>query len=159
MNKTFNIRELVRVAVLDERSGKELYRKMSEKSQNRVVRDTFSTLVVQEERHEERFRQMLDDLESTGEQATGQYPDEYVDYLELLISDGGRSDAHRNMPTNPTDHTMIELAMSFEREQLSLQRDMGTVLGERHRTLIDEIIREEMGHLVTLSELKKQLST
>jgi rubrerythrin len=49
--------------------------------------------------------------------------------------------------------------MNFERNQLSLQRDMGTVLGERHHALIDEIIREEMGHLVTLSELKKKLGT
>jgi rubrerythrin len=54
---------------------------------------------------------------------------------------------------------MIDLAMSFERDQLSLQRDMGTVLGEKHRDQIDEIIKEEMGHLVALSRLKKKLET
>jgi len=156
MRKTFDIKALVRVAVLDERSGKKLYKKMSEKARNRLVQDTFTTLVAQETIHEERFQQMLDELESAGEETSGQYPDEYVDYLELLISEGG---GHRNIPENPTDFSMIERAMSFEKEQLSLQRDMGEVLGERHQALIDEIVREEMDHLVTLSRLKKQLGT
>jgi rubrerythrin len=159
MNKSFDIKELVKVAVLDERSGKELYRKMSEKAREGLVQDTFSRLVEQEKRHEKRFQQMLDELGSIGEKASGQYPDEYVDYLELLISEGGSSAAHRNLSENPTDFSMIDLAMSFERDQLSLQRDMGTVLGEKHRDQIDEIIKEEMGHLVALSRLKKKLET
>jgi rubrerythrin len=157
MSKTFDIKELVRVAVFDEKSGGELYKKMSEMARKGSVQDTFSGLVKQEKRHEERFQKMLDTLESSGEQTVGQYPDEYVDYLELLIAEGGSSEAHRTISENPTDFSLIELAMDFERDQLSLQRDMGTVLGERHRELIDEIIREEMGHLVTLSEMKKQL--
>jgi hypothetical protein len=33
------------------------------------------------------------------------------------------------------------------------------VLGERHREVIDEIVREEMEHLVTLSKVKKALGT
>jgi len=159
MSKSFDIKALVKVAVLDERSGKELYRKMSGKARDGSVQDTFSSLVEQEKRHEKRFHQMLDDLESSSEKTSGQYPDEYVDYLELLISEGGSSAAHRNLSENPTDLSMIELAMSFERDQLSLQRDMGTVLGEKHRDLIDEIIEEEMGHLVTLSRVKKKLET
>jgi rubrerythrin len=159
MSKTFDIKALVRVAVLDERSGVELYKKLSKKARNSMVQDVFSSLAAQEILHEERFKGMLDELESTGEQTLGQYPDEYVDYLELLISEGGVSEAHKNISENPTDYSMIEMAMNFERNQLSLQRDMGTVLGERHHALIDEIIREEMGHLVTLSELKKKLGT
>lgn len=159
MSKSFDIKALVKVAVLDERSGKELYRKMSKKARDGAVQEIFSSLVEQEKRHEKRFQQMLDDLESSGEETSGQYPDEYVDYLELLISEGGGSEAHRNLSENPTDLSMIELAMSFERDQLSLQRDMGTVLGEKHRDLIDEIIEEEMGHLVTLSRVKKKLGT
>jgi len=159
MSKTFDIKALVRVAVLDERSGVELYKKLSKKARNAMVQDVFSSLAAQEILHEERFQGMLDELESTEEQTLGQYPDEYVDYLELLISEGGVSEAHKNISENPTDYSMIELAMNFERNQLSLQRDMGTVLGERHHALIDEIIREEMGHLVTLSELKKKLGT
>jgi rubrerythrin len=159
MSKTFDIKALVRVAVLDERSGAELYKKLSKKARNSMVQDIFSSLVAQEKLHEERFQGMLDELKATGEHTFGQYPDEYVDYLELLISEGGSSEAHRNVSENTTDYSMIELAMNFERNQLSLQRDMGTVLGERHRALIDEIIREEMGHLVTLSELKKKMGT
>ena len=159
MSKSFDIKALVKVAVLDERSGKELYRKMSGKARDGSVQDTFSSLVEQEKRHEKRFQQMLDELESKGEKTSGQYPDEYVDYLELLISEGGGTAAHRKLSENPTDFSMIELAMRFERDQLSLQRDMGTVLGDEHRDLIDEIIEEEMGHLVTLSRLKKKLGT
>jgi rubrerythrin len=157
MSKTFDIKELVRVAVLDERSGKELYRKMSERARSGVVQDTFSNLVDQEKRHEKRFQRILEELESSGEESSGQYPDDYVDYLELQISRGGGSGAHQKMDENQTDYSMIELAIGFEHDQLSLQRDIGTVLGEQHHTLIDDIIREEMGHLVTLSALQRKL--
>jgi len=158
MSRKFDLKELVRVAVIDERSGKELYKKMSERAHNVELRKKFTWLVGQEKLHQERFERMLEELESKKEKSFMQYPDEYVDYLELLAAEGGQTEAHRRIQQSTDDLDLVELAIRFERDQLSLQRDMGTVLGESYRPIIDEIINEEISHLVALAKEKKKLT-
>jgi rubrerythrin len=157
MSRSFDVKELVRVAVIDERSGKDLYRKMTERAKDSSLKHVFADLVKQEERHEKRFEAMLDDLESSGDEATVQYPDEYVEYLEMIVSGGGMSDAHRKLEDTRDDIGLIDLAAAFEREQLLLQQDMGNILGDAYQSIIDEIIREEQGHLTTLSRARAKL--
>jgi rubrerythrin len=158
MSRQFDVRELVRVAVIDERSGKELYGKMEKKAKDGDLKRTFADLVKQEERHEKRFETLLGDLESRGEQTTSQYPDEYVDYLEMVTAGGGRSEAQSKLDDAEGDIDLIDLAVLFEQEQLLLQQDMAKILGDKHRAVADEIIREEQAHLVSLSKSRDKLA-
>ena len=124
-----------------------------------IAKTAFAGLAEKERRHESRFKQIAEGLEAASKSASINYPDEYVDYLYVLISEGGRAGDRVELDAESTDMAMIEAAMSFEREQLALQRDVGSLLGEEHRKIIDQIVHEEMAHLVELAELKKELST
>ncbi len=156
MTKRFDIRELLRVVVIDERSGITLYRNLSGKVEDPGLRELFSWLSDQERYHEERFQDLADNLQEP--EAGEQYPDEYVDYLEVLASGGGSSDAHQRIGGVRSDREAVDLAMRFERDQLSLQRDIGNLLGGRHQSIVDQVIQEEQNHLIRLSGARKKLT-
>lgn len=158
MARRFDVREMLRVAVLDERSGTRLYRDLAGRARNDELRRTFADLAEQEKHHEKRFQEMLDALGEA--EPAEQYPDEYVDYLEALVVQGVRQDAHEQGARCTDDVEAVSLAIRFEREQLFLQRDIADVLGgeHEHRAILDQIIQEERGHLVTLSKAKRKLT-
>lgn len=156
MTKRFDIRELLRVAVIEERSGITLYRKLSEKAEEPWLRELFTWLSDQERFHEERFQDLSDSLQEP--EPGEQYPDEYVDYLEALAAGGGASDAHQRVEGVRSGRGAVDLAMGFERELLALQRDIGGLLGGRHQSIVDQVIQEERNHLVRLSGARKKLA-
>lgn len=156
MPRSFDASELLRVAVRDERGGQQLYTALADLVANEQLRETFRTLAGQEKDHERRFQGMLDDL---GPQPmTGQYPDEYVDYLESVAQQGGRDDPHTLAGQIDSDIEAIELAVRFEREQLALQKDIADILGDRARDVIDVVLSEERAHLVQLTGARRQLT-
>jgi len=157
MSRRFDTAELLRVAVADEQSGIELYMKLSDKTENAVLKEMFVKLSEMEEVHREMFEDMSKFLE--GEESTGVYPDEYVDYLETLSAEGGSSNAYSRIGECKTDTDLLDLAMQFERDQLALQKDMADLLGDKHEKVIEQVIREERDHLVQLARAKKAIGT
>ena len=90
------------------------------------------------------------------EESTGVYPDEYVDYLEALAT-SGIENIFSLVKDSGEDKELLDLAMRFEREQLSLQQDLGNLHGDRHAIIINEVIAEERSHLVQLANAKKEI--
>ena len=154
MSRQFNVAELVRVAVVDERSGEELYRKMAVKAHKAELEDLFLQLAAQEVGHRERFQKLLETVES---EPAARYPDEYVDYLELLSGQGGQSEAHEALERADTPEQVLDLAIRFEQDQLALQQEIADALGEAHRDVAEQVIQEERGHLVKLNAAKSDL--
>jgi rubrerythrin len=155
MSRQFNVAELVRVAVVDERSGEQLYRKMAVQAHKAELEDLFLQLASQEIGHKERFEELLKQVEI---EPAAQYPDEYVDYLELLSGQGGRSEAHQALERAGTPEEVLDLAIRFEREQLALQQEIADALGGAHREVAEAVIGEERDHLVRLNRAKEDLA-
>jgi len=155
MSRRFDLSQLMRVAVSDERSGMELYKAMEKRAGDKDLRKEFARLAQQELRHSEKFEQTLKDLEEN--QVSEQYPDEYADYLEMLVSENYSSDRREELTGNESDLEMVDLALRFERDQLALQREMGELLGAERMAFVQMIIDEERRHLVDLSTAKKRL--
>ena len=157
MSKTFDVRELLRLAVIDERSGARLYEKLAGGARDAALKGLFADLVQQEHRHERRFQEMLDNLETP--QAFGQYPDPYVDYLEALVAEGRsreQTDAGEQAAAASSDRQALDLALRFEKEQLRLLADVGQVINPAHKPLVDEVIAEERAHLVQLTAARNR---
>ncbi|MFW6108032.1 MAG: ferritin family protein [bacterium] len=156
MTRTFDVRELLRVAVRDERGGQQMYGRLAETAKDAELAETFRWLSEQEKGHERRFQAMLDDLGPAP--ASSQYPDEYADYLESVAQAGGGADLGARAEQTGSDADAVDLAIRFEREQLALQKDIADVLGDRHRAIIDAVLNEERGHLVRLSAAREKLT-
>jgi rubrerythrin len=157
MSRRFDIKELMHVAVRDERSGISMYRDLSGSAQLSQVKEMFTWLSDQEKEHEKRFRQIEEMLESY--EQPEQYPDEYVDYLEAMVSEGTYSGTDGSDLPDVSDIDLVNSAIRYERDQLSLQKDIGSILSSDYKHIIDEVLNEERDHLVRLSRLKHDLET
>jgi rubrerythrin len=158
MPQSFDIRELVRVAVIDERSGGRMYDLLTEQAEDPGLKKRFERLAKAERVHERRFEQMLEGLAEP--EASFNRPDEYVQYLETLVAEGKSregSDRAESVGDCRSDHERIDLAMEFERRQLVLMQEMAELLGADQTHVADEILSEERAHLVDLSAAKADL--
>ena len=155
MTTQFDIKRLVEVALADEQSGVELYRKMAQKASSEKLKTVLNNLSETEKAHAAKFEKMIASLNEAPPQ--GAYPDEYAEYLDALCSEGGDSDAFERIDKTGSDKELLDLAIEFEKEQLTIQRDIGDALGGAHKEVVDVILREEQNHLVILSRVKKDL--
>lgn len=155
MGTQFNIIRLVEVALADERSGVELYKAMANQAQSSELKSVFQELSDVEQDHAAQFEKLIGELKQAPPQ--GAYPDEYAAYLDALCAEGGQSDAFARISATKSDTELLNLAIEFEKEQLTLQRDIGDALGGAHKKIIDIILQEEKNHLVMLSRAKAKI--
>ena len=66
-------------------------------------------LAEQEGRHEKRFRELLATVEA---EPPAQYPDEYIDYLEMRMAEGGAGASHATVGDTVSDLELIETALA-----------------------------------------------
>jgi len=157
MAELFEISELVKVAVEDERTGVVFYSKLAEKSEH--LRETFAELASAEEFHLAQFQEMLSEL--GGVQSREQYPGEYMAYLQALTTERAFPDeatAIRMAEECDGDAEAIQLANRFERDTLVLLNEMRKLVPDKHSAIVDKIAQEEQAHLVTLTEAREKLN-
>jgi len=157
MAELFEIAELVKIAVDDERTGVAFYTKLSENSDK--LKDTFADLAEQEKHHQKRFEQMLSGLGDY--KSPEQYPGEYVTYLRTLACNRAFPDeqvAASMAEKCKSDEEALDLAVRFERDTLILMNEMRSLVPQRDVATVDELADEERAHLVTLYEARKKVT-
>jgi len=156
MAKLFEVAELVKVAVEDERTGVAFYGKLAEKSDH--LKDVFTELAEEEKYHQKRFEEMLAGL--GGVKSKEQYPGEYTAYLQALTESRAFPDeatAMRMAEECAGDAEALSLANRFERDTLILMNEMRSLLPAKDSAIVEELAAEEQSHLVTLAEARKKL--
>jgi len=158
MREVFEVPELVRVAVEDERTGVGFYSALAKAAKTAEFKTLWSGLADQEKYHLERFGKMLDEM---GEHAPKeQYSGEYMSYLQTLTETRAFPDeqtAVRMAGQCASDAEALDLASRFERDTLVLLNEMRAMVGPKDKAVVDEITREEQAHLVTLAEARRNL--
>jgi len=158
MGNMFDVAELVRVAVEDEKAGVSFYSALAQKAQSPQLREIFADLAEQERHHQKRFQEMLDSLGDY--QSPERYSGEYTSYLNALTTDRAFPDAdqaNKAAQACKDDASAVELASRFERDTLILMTEMRKLVPEKDQAIVDELADEERGHLVTLSAASKKL--
>jgi rubrerythrin len=158
MSELFEVPELVRIAVEDERTGVALYTSLAESARAGEVKALFLKLVGQERYHQMRFENMLEQL--GGHKPHEDYDGEYLAYLRTLTSTRAfpePEDAMKAARQCKTDADSLELAGRYERETLALINELRELVGEKHKTAVEDIAREERAHVVVLAEARRML--
>lgn len=156
MAELFEVAELIKVAVEDERSGVAFYSRLAEKSA--TLRPVFAQLAEEEKYHLKRFQEMLDRF--GGHSPREEYPGEYMEYLRTLTETRAFPDAATAMKMAgdcASDADALALAGRFERDTLILMNEMRRLVNAKDAAVVDELAAEEQGHLVTLAAARKQL--
>jgi len=159
MAKMFTVAEVVNVGVEDERSGVAFYSVLAENSSDPELRKTFADLAEEEKEHQRRFEEMLRDLGQV--KVPEQYTGEYGSYVRALTSSMAFPDeeaARAAARDCRDDAAAVDLAIRFERDTLMLMQEMQQMVPERDAAIVEELKREEQGHLVVLANAKGALS-
>jgi rubrerythrin len=160
MGELFDIGELVRIGVEDEKAGVAFYSALAGKARDAELRKVFANLAEQEKYHQKRFEQMLLDL--GGHRQREEYPGQYMDYLRVLTGERAFPDpetAVRRADECPDDLAGLEMASRFERDTLLLMNEMRGLVPEKDKVIVDELAREEQSHLVTLAGARRRART
>ncbi|MGC9453341.1 MAG: ferritin family protein [Phycisphaerae bacterium] len=160
MPEQFEVAELVKIGVEDERSGVAFYSRLADSAKDSGLRSIFADLAEQEKFHQKRFEDMLERL--GGVKTPEEYPGQYMAYLSALTSGRAFPDpaaAERAAENCGSDAEAVELASRYERDTLMLMNEMRPLVGEKDRGTVDELIREEQTHLVTLSEARRKVGS
>ena len=159
MGNLFDVAELVRIGVEDEKSGVAFYTVLSEQAKGPGLRETFARLAEQERHHCERFQKMLAELGDYKPRES--YSGEYMEYLRTMLADRAFPDeqaALEQAKACEDDLEGLALATRFERDTLLLMNEMRGMVPDKDRSIVDELAKEEQGHLVELTRARGKLT-
>jgi len=154
----FDVKELVKVAVQDEKSGVVFYTDAAAKTEDPDLKETFTTLAEQERSHQQQFEGMLAEL---GDYKSPEgYSGEHSAYLTALASDRAfptEAAASEAITRCSGDRDILELALRIERDTLILMEEMQKLVAERNRDIVETLANEERSHVVMLTAARDRL--
>lgn len=146
------VSDVLEVAVRIERHAVALYRQLSRAAPSPQAREVFSYLAAEEEKHLGVFRGILD--RSAGYVPRYAYPGEYELFLDAV--------AHHTLAGVARPAEAIAAATLEEAVRAGIDLEMGAIVfygelaslfADEERGPIDEVIRQEKGHLAKLSAI------
>jgi len=160
MSITFNAAEILEMAEEIERNGAKFYRKAAESIDDKKTRQFLLDLAVMEDNHEKTFKEMKNKLSDTEQRPVTFDPDhEAVLYLRAM-ADGHvfdiKADPSQKLTGNETPEDIFRMALKAERDSIvfyvGLKAFVPAEIGK-----VEDIIAEEMAHIVTLNQKMGEL--
>lgn len=156
MGFDFNIDEILAIAEEIERNGAAFYRTAAKGAADEATRDMLEELAGMEDQHEKTFAGLRADLSDDDKKPGAFDPeDETARYLKALAD--RRVFSEKAIDLNSMEAVLKE-AIVTEKDSIAFYVGMreliGTGLG---KDKIRDIIKEEMGHLVLLTDKLEQL--
>ncbi len=157
MGFDFTASDIMEMAVEIEKNGAKFYRESAEMFSDPETKNLLLELAAMEDEHEKRFLTMKKSLEGMENPSTVFDPNnESVQYLKALA--GLRVFYEKETPKESL-MDVLKSAISAEKESIVFYVGMKDFVPERYgRQWIDDIIREEMGHISLLSGKLEKLA-
>jgi rubrerythrin len=159
MSIPFNADEIFEMAEQIERNGAKFYRRASEEAADSESHQLLLDLAAMEDEHEKIFAAMRADMLKQGQMATvdpALDPEgQAVLYLRAM-ADGQvfnmREDPSEHLTGEETMDDILQTAIGLEKDSIVFYLGMKEMVPERlGKGKIDDVIKEEMGHITTLS--------
>lgn len=158
MGNIFAGSEIVEIGIQIEKNGKEFYGALAAKSRSRKIKDIFSYLAEEEEKHMQVFQKILGSVERY--EPAEAYPGEYFAYMNALAGesvftqkDKGRKLAEKIKGTARA----VEIGITAEKDSIVFYEGMKKAVPQYSHKIIDEVIAQEQTHLRRLMDLKASL--
>ncbi len=158
MPELFSARELIEVAIREERTGATFYRALADHTDSEELRRFALDVARMEDEHEGKFRNLLD---TVGEYQPGgeQYAGEYESYMSYLIE--GRvfpegEESEQMARRLDSDREAVETGMEMERNTLLFYHEMIRFVPKEDRDLLRDIMAEERQHLAGFARYREE---
>jgi rubrerythrin len=156
MEKRFSACELIEMGVRIEENGRDFYLALCGMAPTPEVESAFRDLAQAEEDHIKFFRGLSG--QSCQFEPIDVFPEEYFAYIRALADQYifTRSDSGRETAENTQTYgKAIDLGIKLEKDSILFYQEMGKILTEKDRAVLDKVIDEERSHLSRLVEMKK----
>ncbi|MBU1260946.1 MAG: ferritin family protein [Planctomycetes bacterium] len=160
MTVSFTASEIFEIAEQIERNGAKYYRDAATVCVDKSMRQFFLQLEEMENDHEKTFAEMRKNLEDQIDDATVFDPDnEMIYYLKAMAKSAGwegKSTPHAEFTGHETPVQIIKTAIEAEKASINYYLGLKEFVSPQAREKVDKIIKEEMGHIVTLQKHLEQ---
>ncbi|MFZ5570473.1 MAG: ferritin-like domain-containing protein [Thermodesulfobacteriota bacterium] len=151
MSYDFNASDIMEMAVQMERNGAGFYRASAQKMTDADAKKLLLELAAMEDDHEKTFTAIKKELSEKEKQSTVFDPDgEAGQYLRALVDI--RVFYKKDMPVDSI-REILKSAIEAEKDSIVFYLGLRDMVPEKMgRNRIDQVIKEEMGHVRTLSK-------
>jgi len=157
MGMVFNADEVFEMAEQMERNGAKFYRRAAAGSADSARKETLLGLAAMEDEHEKTFQAMRAELTRQEQRPTTYDPyGEAAQYLRAMADSRVfdlKSDPSAGLTGKESVEEILRTAIGLERDSIVFYLGMKEMVPEGlGKDNIDEIIKQEMGHITSLSE-------
>lgn len=160
MTVTFNALEVFEIAEQIERNGTNFYIRAAELFDDPNTRDLFLRLAEWEREHERTFAQMKQQLSEKDQQASTSKPEDFLPdprVMAGLAVFGIRSNPTNELHGRQNRTDVLRRAVEKEKDSIVFYHGLKEfVPAEADKEKIDDIIKEEMKHIVILDQSLKE---
>jgi rubrerythrin len=155
MGVTFNADEVFEMAEQIERNGAKFYRAAAGKFSS--VRQVLLDLASMEDEHEKTFKDMRAQLSGREQEPLVFDPDDEAQMYLQVVADGHvfdtKADPAEQLKGKDKPEDILQTAINMEKESIAFYAGLKECVPPRvGRDKVEGIIREEFGHIATLSE-------
>ena len=158
MSGLIKTREVIEAAVSIEENGYAFYKSVEGAIDDKDVKDVFSFLAGEENRHIVAFKKIYEGIDD--QEDTIIDDEDSSNYIKALAEKNvfTKKDAANDMVKNiKTPFDAINLALNFERDSILFFNEIKSFVSQDNQDLINKLIKEEHDHIVKLHNLENQL--
>jgi rubrerythrin len=161
MGMPFNADEVFEMAEQIERNGAKFYRAAAKKFP--AVSKILLGLAKMEDEHLKTFANMRAELSGTEVEEQVFDPDGQAQMYLRVMADGHvidiKADPSEQLATKNTPEEVMKMAIGVERDSIAFYVGLKEAVARRAgKDKVEDIIKEEMGHIVTLNEKLQDLT-
>lgn len=156
MGFDFNIDEILTMAEEIERNGASFYRTAAQAAADDTTKNTLEELAAMEDQHEQVFAGLRAELTDKEKQPGAFDPDD--DTARYLISLADLRVFHNKSVDVNSLESVLDEAILAEKDSIAFYVGMrGFVPSDLGKSKVDQVIKEEMGHLTLLTDKLKEI--
>jgi len=158
MSGLIKTREVIEAAVSIEENGFAFYKSVEGAIDDKDVKDVFSFLAGEENRHIVAFKKIYEGIDD--QEDTIIDDEDSSNYIKALAEKNvfTKKDAVNDLVKNiKTPFDAINLALNFERDSILFFNEVKSFVSQDNQDLINKLIKEEHDHIVKLHKLENQL--
>ena len=153
MSAVLDITEVLDFAIHLEQNGYEFYTMSAKKFNQLKMMQLFHLLAEQELQHEHIFKEMKEKVSLPGgDKAAEAKMNEYLQGFAL----GERKSLKDKVNTLQTIEEIIDLAFVIEKDSVVFYSMLKKYVGKEHEAAVENIIQEEVNHVLMLQKYKTQ---
>jgi rubrerythrin len=161
MGMPFNADEVFEMAEQIERNGGQFYRAAAKKFP--AVSKVFLDLAAMEDEHLKTFANMRAELSGTELEEPVFDPDGQAQMYLRVMADGHvfdvKADPVEQLATKNTPEEVLKMAIGVERDSIAFYVGLKEAVSRKAgKDKVEDIIKEEMGHIVTLNQELQDLA-